>query len=948
MTRYVRRSLLLVPALAALVAFAGAAPTTNGAAAIRIRNNHDVAYDGPVQFRTTLPDGAYQAARDSAEGEIRSSVARVVVHLAPHAELTLSPAGTLGEPHLANGPLTVTTNAHRLDLGWNGDSVGALELGLVVLPGKSAGPDDVAGAFEPLDIAWQRQRDGSLAGTIERQGYKLDLTLVPYGGGWVDVSTRLTHVAPAEGPAYVALVRRVTSRAGIESARMRFNGRVLDSASSPNSWARDFWYTHGVDWVSWKSGALSLAAMSGFTPVPSVRRDSVWVEGSHFYVWDKTRQSGNQLYLISEISGPNPNQKGSAIPYAPIEQGDSLELSWRLSIAKHASSGWEESQLLVSTGYQSATQDSGIDAVELGVPSVSFGTAYFPYSTFTENFDYYRTPGLDRETWWPFSPTMWNNWRAFKPQMQTDLHIIRAMGFEWVRLHHLELLQEMDRAQAIAFLDFYMGEARALGLKVLVDTEGPPEWVTLVMGRYRDVVKRVEIENEILIPPTKPASPARWTSLYHAAKTADPDAQVFLTGAGNDGKFERLRALGVPFDRVGLHAYMHSPEWTETLSSHVLGTASYARSIGKFVTMGEFNWKGLTRLSPPARRKAFADVYESMLEPRAIPEVFEFHFQETIGISPSIARTGVRHYETIALDRRPKPEAFELMRLIRKYARPDAPVLEVPVTVESATLANGRAKASFSIANHTTRKLTLQLDALAFDGVEATLASPHQLTLAPSDSAHGSIALRLPAGARLGTYHFFLKAAYGDKTAYGWGVASNPGAPHFAKNPVLADLVAYPQGTDVVRQFDWSRPLLVAFGADAPVLEMEMAYQVAFTLQSTTGRPVWLSSTADLPDSLLSKGSLILVGTPAGNPLIGDLPSARDAGEKGIVWLAKGENTPSRLILTGNTPKAVEASSTDFVLRYWLNSKDAALRITGMEKGALLGNPARVTNPDPP
>jgi hypothetical protein len=160
--------------------------------------------------------------------------------------------------------------------------------------------------------------------------------------------------------------------------------------------------------------------------------------------------------------------------------------------------------------------------------------------------------------------------------------------------------------------------------------------------------------------------------------------------------------------------------------------------------------------------------------------------------------------------------------------------------------------------------------------------------------------------------------------------------------------VLYPQGLDIVRQLDWTRPLLVAFGPKAPVLEMEMAYQIAFTLQSATGRQVWLSTTADLPDSLVGKGTLFLVGTAATNPLIGDLPAVRDAGEKGLVWLASEKNTPSRLILTGNSPKAVEAASTDFVLRYWLNAKDAGIRITGMEKGAALGNTVRITNPDPP
>jgi hypothetical protein len=366
------------------------------------------------------------------------------------------------------------------------------------------------------------------------------------------------------------------------------------------------------------------------------------------------------------------------------------------------------------------------------------------------------------------------------------------------------------------------------------------------------------------------------------------------------------------------------------------------------VTLGEFNWKGLTRLSPPARRLAFANVYETMLQPRAVPEVFQFQFQETLGVNPSIARSGVRHYETISLDRRPKPEALELMRLIREYARPDAPVRVVPVSVDSVTLVNGRGTASFAIANLTARPLTFRLSALAFDGVEASLTSPRRVHLAPHDTAHGSIALRLPSGAQPGTYHFFLKAAYGSEAAFGWGIAPNPGAPSFAASPVLGDRVRYVQGADVVRRIEWNRPLLVAFGAKAPVLEMEMAYLVANTLQSATGRAVWLSSTADLPDSLTRRGTLILVGTSAANPLIGKLAPPRDTSDKGIVWLATDASAPARLVLTGDTPRAVEAAATDFVLRYWRNARNAGIRITGTEKGAALGDTARVTDLNPP
>lgn len=932
---------------------------------LRVRNNHELPYAGPLQFETTLPDGEYvgrmpeggdgggKSSDFVSRGEVRSGIARLTVDVPAHSSVLLS---RMEEPSDArasdSGPLSVSADGERLDLRWSGKALASLDLALVVIPGSTATTDDVAAAFDPLEIQWKEQPGGVLSGAVDRQGYRLEMSLIPDDGGWLTLRTRLVHVGESPERAYVALVRRVSAPDGIDAARVRFNGRVLEGADSPDTWSRDFWYSSGVDWISWKTGALSMVAVNGYSPVPTIRKDSAWVQASHFYVWGRTRRAGNQLYLISELSGPNPNQAKSGYmrvtPYAPMPKGDTVNLSWRLAIDQQPPAGWEDSQLRVFSGYQAVHADSGVQTVELGTPFVSFGTSYFPYSTFTENLGYYRTPGLDRETWWPFSPVMWSNWRAFVPRMQTDLHIIRAMGFEWVRLHHLELLQEMDRKDALAFLDFYTDQARKLGLHILMDTQGPADWVKLIASRYGDVIRRIEVENEILIPGIGPGDAERWTSLYRAAKRADPEAQVFFTSAGNDGAFERLRTLDVPFDRVGLHAYKHGPEWKESLSSHALAAAGYARSRGRFVTVGEFNWKGLTRLSPEERRKEFVAVYEAMLGPRAIPELFQFQFHETFGVNPAIARrSGVRHYETISLDRRPKPEAIELMRLIRKYARPDAPVRELPVTIGEVQLEDGRARAHFTVENRTSRALSVDLTAMAFGGIEARVASDSELSLQPGDSAQGTIELRLAQGAQYGTYHFFLRAAYGDRDAYGWGIAANPGAPRFDETSLLAERVTYPQGADVVEKLDWSRPLAVAFGPKASALEMEMAYLVANTLQSATGRPVRLSTTEDLPDSLARAGTLILVGTSESNPLV---PSAaqKAASDRGTVLLrARGSGARS-LLLTGSSSRAVQAAATDFVLRYWKNARDSGFRITGMEKGAELGDTARITNPDPP
>ena len=145
--------------------------------------------------------------------------------------------------------------------------------------------------------------------------------------------------------------------------------------------------------------------------------------------------------------------------------------------------------------------------------------------------------------------------------MRNEMQISGAMGFDVVRQHNLEMIQTMPRAEAHELLDFYDEEASAMDMKLMIDTEGPAEWVRTVVGRYKDQVIRVELENEVLIPGITPAEPARWKSLYAAAKAAAPTADVFFTGAGHNTMFNRLTALGVPFHPVALHCYKPGPPW---------------------------------------------------------------------------------------------------------------------------------------------------------------------------------------------------------------------------------------------------------------------------------------------------------------------------------------------------------------------------------------------------
>lgn len=940
---------------AALAAGAWILPASARAQSLVVRNNHELPYSGAIQTPVALPDGHYRgkSGNDVAAAEVRQGMARIDVALGTRGTVRLERAGSPGSTPFAAGPLSIAAGAGTTNIRWSNRTAAQLEFDLIAINGTAGEVDSAVARFSAIEIPWKRNADGTLSGAVERSGFAVSLVLSPYASGSLEVRARVSRTGTGTGAigntGYLALVRRVTAP-GATGARSRFNGREMEGGESPSTWDRDFWYTRGVDWTTWRAGDLSFLSVNGFSPVPTIMRNGVWVEGSHFYVWERTRQRADAMYFVSEIAGPNADQAKSrympVTPYASLLGGDTVSLKWRLAVAPVPAKGWEESQLRGFAGYRSTQSADRVVTIDLGVRSVMFGTSYFPYSTFGENFDYYRVPGMSSEAFWPISPTMWSKWREYIPRMRTDLRIARAMGFEAIRMHHMELLQKLERREALAFLDFFANELRSLQLKLFIDTEGPAEWVSTVVARHADLVTHVELENEVLIGGIKPGDAARWTSLYNAAKSAAPKADVFLTAAGNNAMFSRLQALGVPFDRVGLHAYKHGPQWKEAYSSHALGTAGFASDMGKSMTIGEFNWKDMTRMSPELRRGEVAEVYERLLSSRSVPELIEFQFHESLTFNPSVSGSASRHYEPLSLDRRPKRESFGLMKVIHDYGRPDAPAREMPIIVDEAKAVGGRATVAYTVTNSTGKPVSGMVTSSAFDGISSTLNAPNRFTLRPGERKRGSVTVTLANARAFGTYHHFVEVKHGSKVSTGWGIVANEGAPTFNTASVLGDRVVYPEGSDVVSRVDWARPLAVAFGAEASVLELESAFQLANTLQAATGKQVRISSVDDLPDSVNRRGVVLLVGTPTSNALVArDQPQTGKPGNGSIALRTSGAQY---LLLTGADAKGVQAAVVELLLRYWPNARVAALRTMGMEKGAALGN--RVGGPavDPP
>src|SRR5262249_27614701 len=119
--------------------------------------------------------------------------------------------------------------------------------------------------------------------------------------------------------------------------------------------------------------------------------------------------------------------------------------------------------------------------------------------TLGENFDELKLPGMDRDGFWPLAADTVTHWRDFADDIRGDLRIAKSMGFQLIRLHHLELLGAIPKDTRQEYLDFLFGELRHLKLQVLVDIYASDEAIADLLKHHGDVIDSVEIENEILI-----------------------------------------------------------------------------------------------------------------------------------------------------------------------------------------------------------------------------------------------------------------------------------------------------------------------------------------------------------------------------------------------------------------------------------------------------------------
>jgi len=837
---------------------------------------------------------------------------------------------------------------------------------------------DFSAQFQALPLTFQRSARGAVFDTwtaeATKAGLKLVIELRAFHDGFLDMDAQLINTAAAETSGVYAAVVTRWEQPAVASRSLCYDNHLASFGDA--QWTpfragegRHLFVQRGVDWLrsTFANNSTTVVWLNDFAESFTVRqaaaekRPARYLNANIPQLGQEMQTAVGSLYSITEIARSNiASYRARFIENVLPLRGEKVSFSSRLIFNNAPLADTSVDDMFVAyAGYAEQRRMNEGTRVSIGVPFVRFGTNYFPYSTLGENFDMLKLPGMDREAYWPLAADTVTEWRLFADDIRRDLRIAKAMGFELIRLHHLELIAPLDAKVKTEYLDFLFAEMRHLGLRALLDVQMSPEETAGIVARYRNLIDGVEIENEVLIFGINENRQTYWNAVYDAVKKVAPEMRVHLTASTNTEMFTRLAQLGGKTDRIGAHSYMDSLDAIPSARGFALAAANYATKAGKEPVITEWNWRGLTRMTPEARAKAYAPIFENVLKTRSIPEFYQFQFNESLAMNPQTLK-GIRHYEPIWLSRRPKPEAFELMRLVKEYSAPTAPNHMLAVAHEVVTLdANGRGVAQFRITNTSLRALKLRASIETPSNAVATLQSektainlapnafvtvPVSIAIKETSAAKTPAETRTRKGALPGFYHIFLRLeGEANLVRYGWAEARFAGAPEIDKS--TKSEVQYIDGAF---DYDFNRPLAVVYGDDASVLELETASALVNSLESATGRPVGIYQLSDLPADMRARGALVVIGISKTNPLIpsvaGNLSHDVSGAKQFVARVPADAAHGDLLVVSGASAQDAEKAAMDLIVRYWKYAKDSAARRIGLVAKELPsgGDPAQL------
>ncbi len=784
--------------------------------------------------------------------------------------------------------------------------------------------------------------------------YRLDVVYQVRSSGIVDTALTVTTLETIEKRGYFAIAKELAAVPG-EDAWTRWKGErvpVAPGQSSPprtvrsHAWGRDVsWLAIGSEEEGWNR-----AMFARFIPNLTRKIDGAIRNANDFFVNEYLVGTSDKWVLLSEISRENRELK-SYIPRDLLipAPGETLTLEHRLLPPAARSHDEIDDAFIGYAGYRAVHEEEpGTISIHFGVESASFGTSYFPHSTFGENFDHWRSAGLSGrfrpvDRFWP----MFAHWQFFKDDIRRDFRIANALGLEWIRIHHFDApdfrkdhLGSDEDEWMWEYLRFMVEAARETGLGIFLDFSLSPADAERVAEHFGDTIRYFEMQNEVLIIPG--AHEDRfdyWREVRERIRRQRPDAPVFLTGGPQFySLYEALLDEGVESDAVGQHAYVDRGEAAGYFRDIAVSLGGYATRTGRMPLNSEFNWRMITREAEEYQAAHFAEISRNLLTQQNIPLLLQFQFQETFTVPPR-TRGALRHYELLRVDRSPKPQAGAYRDLIREFGAASNRLNQVEVTIEPFDLTPG-AEIEYSVSVRNLTKETLGILAHAelsgalasFDGDDTSV-----FALEPGEVRVLNRRARVREDLMPGAYAIFERLEYNGEVHYGWVTARHAARPRLELDRPVLNGVTYHGGLSALADVDLSRFRYVVFGKDAPALEINWTYYLYQSLRSATGSEL-LRLDYERAEATALSSDLILVGTPDSNPLfsrldtdVRDMIDTFSVNEGAIITLPNPVfEERTWLLVTGGDAEGVQRAASDFLYRYWRYAKDASSFREGM------------------
>jgi hypothetical protein len=838
--------------------------------------------------------------------------------------------------------LAVKADGDGASLSFNGKELGKLswsvalhDVDAATAKGEAASAGKPAGFKpEPLKLSFKQSGQNNLFTTHSAEatsaGLDVRVELDVYPSGFLDVRATVTNQsAPMKG-VYAAVLTH-WSQPGATGRTVDYNSTVSELKDS-TPWRkpgdRHQFVARGVNWVSSSFDGASVLWINAFAPSFTVHREATaktpaqWVGANSPQLDQEAYVEGDSLVTVTELAhGSIRSYRSRLDDYVLPDKSQPLAFTHRLVFSDKPVSNEDATNAFVAYATYNA-QDAS--TLSLGTGYVTFGTAYFPFSTLGENFGRFKLPGMSQDSYWPLAADVVKQYELFADDIRRDLRIAKSMGFQSIRLHHMEMLWTTEKnpvrltdAERNAFLDFFFKELKHLGMTAQVDIKIPAGGIADLVKRYRPQIDSVEIDNEVLIFGIKDEDVQYWKDCYAAVKGVAPDMPVHLTGHTNTSAFKRLDALGVPYDRVGQHAYMDGLNAIPMSRDFALQVASHATRVNKPPEITEWNWRFLTRLTEEERAKVYAPIFESVFKARAVPKIYQFQFNDSLAMSPQSLK-GIRHYELINLSRRPKAEAAEFQRLIDTYSDPKSGHRVLDTAYQHVTLSQGNWEnpvVKVSVTNKSDRPLEVTATPEGPADLQPRLAgSEANFTLAPGQTHAAQLQVTFPKDSLPGFYHAFVRFESKDGLiSYAPVELRRPGQPRFDAS--THPDVAYSGGA---LDLDLTKPTAIVYGNDCPILELEAAWVVYQTLEAATGVRAKIFEARQLPKDDAGLANYIFVGTSKSLPR---MPITLPKGQ--AVTRIPGSNM---LVISGATSQDATLAAMDYTLRYWKTAKDAACR----------------------